>query len=92
MKSQFRFIFFKKDFVGKWSSYVFKYGHIFGVREGNEQKLSGITIVFSPKDKLDISLTEVLKNAFESPLKLGLGVFNKYFKAVKRINSTAKKL
>jgi len=67
-------------FVPKWSVYCTKIGRIWGVVNSND--IHGIGVWFRPDDRLETSWTQLIKNALESPLKLGIKAFNKYYKAI----------
>ena len=68
--------------------------HIWGVV--NDNSVEAITVLFGPDDKLgrdgrfhdnpvtDLSFKSVMKNAIETPVKLGLKVFSKYYTGLKK--------
>lgn len=87
---QKRHTFVKEYFAPKWTQYTLQNGNVWGVIE--EGNLAGISVFFSPDDKFEISLLNVLKEAIETPIKTGLASFNKYMKAHMKVQKTQKKV
>jgi len=70
--------------VPKWTTYCSKVARIWGVVSSTD--VIGLGVWFRPDDKLKTNWSSLVKNALESPLKLGITGFNRYYSAIKAVN------
>lgn len=68
-------------FSPKLCKYLLKKAKVWGIFD-NEFHIDAVGIWFNPDQKFVTSIGEILKNAIESPFKLGITSFTKYVSAL----------
>lgn len=82
----------KNYFVKKITSYVLKYGYVWGVLEKETKILHGVMILLAPNSNFDISYRKLLKKSSDASSKLEPQVLNRYYKITKQTKKINKRI